>query len=255
MNRFGVILKSNQLGKWGLIVDLSHLEGESVTDGIPVNAPSMQSTYKVRQQLAENITTGGDGGGRLRRECLKHSTIKVYLLAFRYLQITAGFLDPFAKISWLKLDYVMTGIKKDQAKKGVQSRPCIPITPVIMRKLKAVWEKSADSRDTKLLWAACCLCFFGFLRCREMTVPADTAHDSAVHLSVSDITVDHPSNPAMVQVSIKASKTVPFRKGSICFQERLAMPSGGPLRYLKTVDFITTKICQSSETSTDSSWG
>ncbi len=35
VNRFGVIPKSNQPGKWRLIVDLSHPSGFSVNDGIP----------------------------------------------------------------------------------------------------------------------------------------------------------------------------------------------------------------------------
>ena len=55
--------------------------------------------------------------------------------------------------------------------------------------------------------------FFGFLRCGEMTVPNDSAYDPTVHLNPEDIKVDHPSNPSVVQVRIKASKTDPFRKG------------------------------------------
>ena len=34
VNRFGVIPKSHQPGKWHLITDLSHLQGKSVNDGI-----------------------------------------------------------------------------------------------------------------------------------------------------------------------------------------------------------------------------
>ena len=34
LNRFGVIPKSSQPGKWRLIVDLSHLEGRCINDGI-----------------------------------------------------------------------------------------------------------------------------------------------------------------------------------------------------------------------------
>ena len=35
INRFGVIPKNHQPGKWRLIVDLSYPEGNSVNDGIP----------------------------------------------------------------------------------------------------------------------------------------------------------------------------------------------------------------------------
>ena len=57
------------------------------------------------------------------------------------------------------------------------------------------------------------LAFFGFLRCSEMTVPTDSAYDPSTHLSISDIQVDHPSSPTVLQVNIKSSKTDPFRKG------------------------------------------
>ena len=42
LNRFGVIPKSSQPGKWRLIVDLSHPEGKSVNDSIRQNLCSLQ---------------------------------------------------------------------------------------------------------------------------------------------------------------------------------------------------------------------
>ena len=41
-SRFGVIPKPHQPGKWWLIVDLSHPEGNSVNDGIPPELCSLR---------------------------------------------------------------------------------------------------------------------------------------------------------------------------------------------------------------------
>lgn len=64
-----------------------------------------------------------------------------------------------------------------------------------------------------MLWAACCLGFFAFLRVGEMTIPSDSEYDPEVHLSVGDIVVDDASKPSQVQIRIRQSKTDPFRQG------------------------------------------
>ena len=66
--------------------------------------------------------------------------------------------------------------------------------------------------DTKMSWAAFCLGFFGFLRAGEFTVPEGT-YDSGCHLSFNDIAVDSHHSPSRLQVTLKASKTHPFRRG------------------------------------------
>ncbi len=153
-------------------------------------------------------------------EGIRHSTIKVYLSAIRYLQIESGLGDPFAKASWPRLEYVLKGIKRNQAETGVKSKPRLPITPTILKKLKSVWEPNAAQGDIKMIWAACCLCFFSFLRCGKITVPGDSEYDPAVHLSFADVSFDHPSDPSVIQVHIKSSKTDPFRKGVFVYLGR-----------------------------------
>lgn len=143
---------------------------------------------------------------------LKHRTIKSYLSAIRFLHIEEGQADPF-RASHLRLQYVLQGIKRAEAEKGLSRRERLPITPRILRSLKGVWDKKAMDPDVSMIWAACCLGFFGFLRAGEMTVPGDKEFDAAVHLSFKDIAVDDPKNPQMVKVRIKQSKTDPFRKG------------------------------------------
>ena len=50
--------------------------------------------------------------------------------------------------------------------------------------------------------------FFGFMRADEFTLTAPTDPDSA--LSANDVSVDSCSNPSMVKVHLKKSKTDPF---------------------------------------------
>ena len=64
-----------------------------------------------------------------------------------------------------------------------------------------------------MIWAACYMAFFGFLRSSELTVPSQDGYDPSVHLSLSDVAVDSRSSPSMIQVRIKQSKTDPFRLG------------------------------------------
>jgi len=62
------------------------------------------------------------------------------------------------------------------------------------------------------LIAACCIAFFGFTRISEFTVPSKTDYDKSCHLCLSDIAVNNRKNPCLLKVTIKESKTDPFRK-------------------------------------------
>ena len=64
-----------------------------------------------------------------------------------------------------------------------------------------------------MLWAAVTLCFFGFFKSREITVPAASAFDEGAHLTFRDVTVDSVEHPEVLRVRLKASKTDPFRVG------------------------------------------
>ena len=68
-----------------------------------------------------------------------------------------------------------------------------------------------------MMWAACCLCYFGFLRAREIKVPSVTADDEGQHPSIVDVAVDSIVHPRTLKARIKASKTDPFRKGADIF--------------------------------------
>ena len=53
-----------------------------------------------------------------------------------------------------------------------------------------------------MLWAACCIGFFGFMRCGEFMLPDPTPFDAGKHLTAADIAVDSHHDPTMVSVRI-----------------------------------------------------
>ena len=169
----------------------------------------------------------------LAREGLAHASIKAYLSGIRHLQVEEGWGDPnFGGMP--KLELVLRGVKRTQAMKK-QMKPRLPITPELLLKLAGVWLKGPRGADGIMLWAAATLCFFGFLRSGEITVPCDSAFDPATHLTFQDLSVDSLQSPSMLKVNIKVSKTDPFRTGVqvvVGKVEGPLCPVSATLRYL-----------------------
>jgi len=138
-----------------------------------------------------------------------HATIKVYLAAIRYcLHAQAP----------LRSNSLPDGSWSLRASRELRpfAPPCssrLPITLQIMCAIKDCLSSQPYSHSNIMLWAACCLVFFGFLRVGEFTVPCHSNYDSEMHLSLTDIALDSRDNPLLIAVSIKQSKTDPFRKG------------------------------------------
>lgn len=112
-----------------------------------------------------------------------------------------------------RLNLVMRGIKVNQGKKGCHTVRKQPVTPDLLRKIKLVWAQKATDPDKIMLWAASTLCFFGFFRSGEITVPSNAAFDPLCHLMFPDLVFDDAKKPELVKVRLKASKTDPFREG------------------------------------------
>ena len=69
--------------------------------------------------------------------------------------------------------------------------------------LLATVHKSLDfsTPDNAMLWATCCLGFFGCLRAGKFTM--NGPFDPLVHLTVADLQVDSSTNPQSFRVFIK----------------------------------------------------
>ena len=105
----------------------------------------------------------------------------------------------------LQLQRLLRGIKRHQGSSLPQRQP-------VTANLMQIIQHSLDAHNSEhiMLWAACCLGFFGFLWAGEITV--NCAFDPSIHLTVPDLQVDAEVNPSSLRVCIKSSKTDPFRQ-------------------------------------------
>jgi len=107
---------------------------------------------------------------------------------------------------------VLNGIKREQAT-SMPARVRCPITADLMQQINTILSQQPHSYNNIMMWAACCLAFFGFLRVSEFTTPTQTAYDCTEHLSLHDIAVDSRQSPHLLRITIKQSKTDPFCQG------------------------------------------
>ena len=68
-----------------------------------------------------------------------------------------------------------------------------------------------DVVEARLLWAACCLGYFGFMRSGEFTFSHNSAYPPAIQ--ASDMAVDSHDSPSLVKVTLWRAKSDPFGKG------------------------------------------
>ena len=139
---------------------------------------------------------------------LQFATIKTYLSAIRLLHIESGLSDPTQDTL---LQYVVRGIKRAQSSHTAHTR--LPITIHVLKDLKRALHDTTklSLQDKRMLWVAFCTAFYGFLCASELCSPSPRSFDPLSTLCCSDVTV----TPTAVRVTIKASKTDPFRHGCV----------------------------------------
>lgn len=153
----------------------------------------------------------------------------------RFLHIVNGHGDPLA--GKLQLSQLLKGV---QRKKPGRKDSRLPVTPLVLEKIFQVLNREPASYDNRLLWAACCLGFFGFLRSGEFTSTSDT-FDPTWNLAIADVAIDSASDPTMVQIRIKGSKTDQLRKGTTIVVGRTKSPIC-PVKAL--LAYIAARGCQ-----------
>ena len=104
--------------------------------------------------------------------------------------------------------FVLRGIRRTQGSPGPSRLPITDHHMLIIHN-----SLSFAIQDHVMFWAASTLAYFGFLRSAEFTIPSLSAFNPDIHLTIDDIAVDSHISPSCLQLTIKASKTVPFRKG------------------------------------------
>ena len=144
---------------------------------------------------------------------LSFRSIDLYLSALRFAQIALGGQDPqFTQLT--RLHYVKQGVRRQQPAHMRPQR--LPITPTILRTLFNSWSRTPITYNKVMLWAACCLGYFAFLRSGEFT----SSPSSTCTLEPSDIAVDNRSNPTYITVRLRRSKTDQFGRGTTIFVGR-----------------------------------
>ena len=83
-----------------------------------------------------------------------------------------------------------------------------------MQCIKAYLSADPVAFINKLIWAACCVRFFGFLRCGEFLLPDTDQFDANRHLMIADVRLDTTLPQGHFQLHIKSSKTDQFYQGA-----------------------------------------
>lgn len=160
----------------------------------------------------------------LATQNLSPQTIKTYLAGIRHMQVSLGLPEPKEYSSLPRLRLVQAGIQRTHSQRTGAPRIRLPITPAVLKKMQDWWSPQANNPDIVMLWAASTLCFFGFFRAGEITVPSQAAYNQARHLSWGDVSADDLKNPSMLKVNLKYSKTDQLGKGVDIYVGRTGCP-------------------------------
>ena len=104
------------------------------------------------------------------------------------------------------------GVRRERALSGATAAVRLPITASVLRAIRPFCLPSPPDHNSRLLWAAATACYFGFFRAGELTVPSESAFNTAVHLAWGDVAISE-NGPRTIRIFLKRSKTDQFGRG------------------------------------------
>ena len=126
-----------------------------------------------------------------------YATIKVYMSAVRHKHVTAKQHFNFTQQLTSHLQQVLQSIQKTPLATQPPS-VWLPITVSIMQSMKRQLLQKPSSYDNILIWATCCLAFFGFIEVIEFTVRVQGQYDYTTHLSILNASIDNKDCPQLL---------------------------------------------------------
>ena len=161
----------------------------------------------------------------LATQHISPQSIKTYPAGIRHMQVTLGLPEPRSISSLPRLRLVQAGIQRTHSEQAPQpTRVRLPITPAILRAMRSTLESRSKDLDIVMIWAAAILCFFGFFRSGEITIPSTTGFNPKPHLAWGDVTLDSTQSPTLLKIHLKRSKTDQFGQGVDIYVGRTGCP-------------------------------
>ena len=130
---------------------------------------------------------------------LKPTSINNYLNAIRIFQLEAGLENPLCD------NFQLQNLKKGIARElGSPPNQMQPITVEILRDIRA--QLSFLFQSDIAFWAACIVCFFGFLR-QATLLPSKLCNPGTDCILRRDVYV---SNPTLATITVRKTKTIQY---------------------------------------------
>ena len=142
----------------------------------------------------------------LANQGLAHQSITSYLSGVRNLAVADGYTPP-NRDQWPRLQLVLRGVARSVVQGNTVRPPRLPITGVIMHQLAGVW--SGQDFQSRLMWAATCVGYFGFMRVGEFTA----VDSSPPNIVMSEVAINSRSAPTAIRLRLHRAKTDPFGRG------------------------------------------